>query len=71
MSISFFTRDPTPSTSELLPIKWEPITKTTHPYMKLDSDLTLESRPFNNRMAFWDLFHKVYVNQQQSEVSGK
>ncbi|XP_022818121.1 bile salt-activated lipase-like [Spodoptera litura] len=54
--------DPTPSTSGLLPIKWEPITRTTHPYLNLDSDLNLESRPFHNRMAFWDLFYKVYVN---------
>ncbi|KAH9642995.1 hypothetical protein HF086_013556 [Spodoptera exigua] len=53
--------DPTPSTSELIPAKWEPITKNTHPYLNLDSDLTLESRPFYNRMAFWDLFYMVYI----------
>ncbi|CAH1637899.1 unnamed protein product [Spodoptera littoralis] len=63
--------DPTPSTSELLPVKWQPITKTSQPYLNLDSDLTLEARPFHDRMAFWDLFYKLYKNQHKYEVSKK
>ncbi|KAJ8714215.1 hypothetical protein PYW08_007835 [Mythimna loreyi] len=57
--------DPTPSTSELLPVKWEPITKTSQPYLSLDSDLTLEARPFQERMSFWDIFYRVYRDQQK------
>ncbi|XP_035449861.2 cholinesterase 2-like [Spodoptera frugiperda] len=63
--------DPTPTTSELLPVKWLPVSKTSQPYLNLDSDLTLEARPFHDRMAFWDLFYKLYRNQQKYTVSGK
>ncbi|KAH9642996.1 hypothetical protein HF086_013557 [Spodoptera exigua] len=61
--------DPTPTTSELLPIKWEPITKTSQPYLNIDANLTFESRPFHDRMAFWDLFYKLYRNHHKYEVS--
>ncbi|XP_022835130.1 esterase FE4-like [Spodoptera litura] len=63
--------DPTPVTSDLLPVKWQPITKTSQPYLNLDSDLTLGARPFHDRMAFWDLFYKLYRNQQKYGLSGK
>ncbi|XP_022817752.1 cholinesterase 2-like [Spodoptera litura] len=63
--------DPTPTTSELLPVKWQPITKTSQPYLNLNSDLTFEARPFHARMAFWDLFYKLYRNQHKYEVSKK
>ncbi|XP_022818112.1 esterase FE4-like [Spodoptera litura] len=63
--------NPTPATSELLPIKWEPITRTTQPYLNLDSDLTLEARPFHDRMAFWDIFRKLHRNQHRwNQISG-
>ncbi|KAJ8714217.1 hypothetical protein PYW08_007837 [Mythimna loreyi] len=57
--------DPTPGTSELLPVKWEPITKTSQPYLSLDSDLTLEARPFQERMTFWDDFYRSHRDQQK------
>nr|WOZ07770.1 carboxylesterase CarE6 [Agrotis ipsilon] len=57
--------DPTPVTSELLPFKWEPVTKTSQPYLNLDSEITLEGRPFQDRMAFWDLFYILYRDQQK------
>ncbi|XP_022835133.1 bile salt-activated lipase-like [Spodoptera litura] len=63
--------DPTPAMSDLLPVKWQPITKTSQPYLNLDSDLTLGARPFHDRMAFWDLFYKLYRNQQKYGLSGK
>ncbi|KAJ8705290.1 hypothetical protein PYW07_011117 [Mythimna separata] len=52
--------NPTPEKTELLPIKWEPITQTSRPYLDINSDLTLGSRPTHDRMAFWDLFYKFY-----------
>ncbi|KAJ8714216.1 hypothetical protein PYW08_007836 [Mythimna loreyi] len=57
--------DPTPGTSELLPVKWEPITKTSQPYLSLDSDLTLEARPFQEKMSFWDDFYRSHRDQQK------
>ncbi|KAJ8714144.1 hypothetical protein PYW08_007764 [Mythimna loreyi] len=57
--------DPTPAKSDLFPVRWEPITRTTQPYLNLDSDLTFEGRPFHDRMAFWDVFYRLYRNQQK------
>ncbi|XP_072941915.1 bile salt-activated lipase-like [Epargyreus clarus] len=56
--------DPTPETSDLLPVKWEPITDSNWYYYNIDSDLTLERRPFNRRMTFLDLFFKMYGQYQ-------
>ncbi|KAJ8707441.1 hypothetical protein PYW08_010693 [Mythimna loreyi] len=56
--------NPTPQSTELLPIKWDPITTTTHPYLDINSDLTLGSRPNHDRMTFWDLFYRIYGKYQ-------
>lgn len=56
--IDYFYSDPTPTVNDLLPIKWEPITEENLYYYKLDSNVSLGSRPFSKRMAFWDLFFK-------------
>lgn len=53
--------DPTPEKTELLPIKWEPVTKNSpRYYLDIESKLTLDQRPFQKRLAFWDLFLKAY-----------
>lgn len=57
--------DPTPETTELLSVKWTPVTKTTQPYLEIDSDLTLKNRPFHRRMAFWDIFYEEYGHFQK------
>ncbi|CAK1592678.1 unnamed protein product [Parnassius mnemosyne] len=51
--------DPTPDTSELLPVKWSPVEKDVLHYLDIDRELTMKRRPFHNRMAFWDLFYKM------------
>ncbi|XP_045782974.1 esterase FE4-like [Maniola jurtina] len=55
--------DPTPQTSELLPVKWSPITEQTYTYMNIDSELSVSTRPYNDRMAFWELFFEVNKNK--------
>lgn len=61
----FFFSNPTPEITELLPVRWDPIVKTSpYYYMNIHSELKLEKRPFHDRMAFWDLFYKfnqIYV----------
>ncbi|KAI5641903.1 carboxylesterase family domain-containing protein [Phthorimaea operculella] len=57
--------NPTPSTSELLPVEWKPVTENTRPYMVLDEQLQMKSRVFNDRMAFWDLFFERYASNQR------
>uniref|UniRef100_A0A2A4JU71 Carboxylic ester hydrolase n=1 Tax=Heliothis virescens TaxID=7102 RepID=A0A2A4JU71_HELVI len=56
--------NPTPEPTELVPFIWTPITKTTQPYVDMDSEYTLSSRPDHSRMAFWDLFYKLYGKYQ-------
>ncbi|KAJ8724754.1 hypothetical protein PYW07_015712 [Mythimna separata] len=57
--------DPTPQTSDLLPVKWVPLTKDAYNYMHIDDELSLGSRPAHDRMAFWDLFYKLNENKQR------
>ncbi|XP_059061157.1 acetylcholinesterase-like [Achroia grisella] len=51
--------DPTPDTTELLPIKWTPLTKDNYYYLNIDLELSVKSRPLHARIAFWDLFYKL------------
>ncbi|XP_028031595.1 esterase FE4-like [Bombyx mandarina] len=57
--------DPIPETTELLPIKWDPITKDSYNYLKIDSVLTLGNRPYKERMTLWDLFYKLNEKKQK------
>ncbi|CAG4952865.1 unnamed protein product [Parnassius apollo] len=54
--------DPTPETSDLLPVKWTPVEKDVLHYLDIDKELTMKRRPFHDRMAFWDLFFKMNRN---------
>ncbi|KAI5630868.1 carboxylesterase family domain-containing protein [Phthorimaea operculella] len=51
--------NPTPETSQLLPVKWEPITSpdSPHYYLNINTQMKLEKRPFTKRTTFWDLFY--------------
>ncbi|CAG9791742.1 unnamed protein product [Diatraea saccharalis] len=52
--------DPTPNVSELLPVRWTPITRNSlHHYLEINTELQLGVRPFHKRMAFWDLFYQA------------
>ncbi|KPJ19760.1 Bile salt-activated lipase [Papilio machaon] len=51
--------DPTPEISELLPIKWMPITKGALNYLEIDKELTMKKRSYHARMAFWDLYYQT------------
>ncbi|KAL0883579.1 hypothetical protein ABMA27_015730 [Loxostege sticticalis] len=64
-----FAKDGNPNpilrTSDLLPVAWTPIKKNTpYYYLNLGSELTLETKPFHRRMAFWDLFYRTNRNLQ-------
>ncbi|XP_046976283.1 esterase FE4-like [Vanessa cardui] len=51
--------NPTPETTELLPLKWIPVTNETYSYLDIDNELTLKRRPFQARLAFWELFFRA------------
>lgn len=53
--------DPTPQPSPLLPTKWEAVTEDSpRYYLDIDSELTSDQTPFQERVAFWNLFLKAY-----------
>ncbi|XP_041969252.1 acetylcholinesterase-like [Aricia agestis] len=49
--------DPTPEPSKLIPIKWTPITENVLHYLDINTELSMGTRPFHDRLAFWDLFY--------------
>ena len=53
-----FSREPTPEVTELLPVKWIPITKAAYNCLDIDAELKMIKRPFHSRMALWELFFK-------------
>ncbi|XP_004930124.1 bile salt-activated lipase [Bombyx mori] len=57
--------NPTPDTSDLLPVQWTPVTKTTRPYLNINTDLDIQKRPFHKRIAFWDMFYKLNYEFQK------
>ncbi|CAH0592569.1 unnamed protein product [Chrysodeixis includens] len=57
--------NPTPQTTELLPVLWPAATKDQHYYMHIDADLTVGKRYFKSRFAFWDLFYKLNEKAQK------
>ncbi|XP_026758746.2 esterase FE4-like [Galleria mellonella] len=48
--------DPTPETTDLLPVKWPASTKDILFYLNIDRDIDIKKRPFHERMTFLDLF---------------
>ncbi|XP_049865247.1 esterase E4-like [Pectinophora gossypiella] len=56
--------DPTPNNevdSDILPIKWEPVTKESPYYfLNIDTVMSLERRFQSQRMSFWELFFTAY-----------
>ncbi|XP_026739432.1 juvenile hormone esterase-like [Trichoplusia ni] len=56
--------NPTPHTSEILPVLWPAATKDSQYYLDIDADLTVGKRYFNSRVAFWDMFYKLNEKAQ-------
>ncbi|CAG4974645.1 unnamed protein product [Colias eurytheme] len=49
--------NPTPETSDLIPTIWPAVTKDSLNYMNINTMVHLGTRPYSNRLAFWDLFY--------------
>ncbi|XP_026739430.1 esterase B1-like [Trichoplusia ni] len=56
--------NPTPQTTDILPVLWPAATKNEQYYLDIDADLTVGKRYFNSRVAFWDLFYKLNEKAQ-------
>ncbi|CAB3256099.1 unnamed protein product [Arctia plantaginis] len=63
--------NPNPQWSELLPVKWNPVTNSEVHYLNIGSQLTPKTRPFHRRTTFWKLFYKTYNHLQIPYPSAK
>lgn len=57
--------NPTPEVTDLLPIKWLPVTEQSLNYLNIDAEMKLQKRPFKQRIAFWELFYSKYERFQR------
>ncbi|KPJ19521.1 hypothetical protein RR48_02007, partial [Papilio machaon] len=57
--VSLFFQRSYSETTELLSVKWIPISKDALNYLEIDKELTLKKRPKQTQMAFWDLYYKI------------
>ncbi|OWR53772.1 carboxyl/choline esterase CCE006a [Danaus plexippus plexippus] len=55
--------DPTPETTDLLPVKWVPATKEINNYLDLDKELALRRLPYNKRLTFLKFFFKTNMHR--------
>ncbi|XP_075972557.1 cholinesterase-like [Anticarsia gemmatalis] len=60
--------NPTPETTDILPVTWLPVTSEVYNYLDIDTDLTMGKRPYFERMAFWDLFYEHNSKLQKGYV---
>ncbi|KOB69017.1 Uncharacterized protein OBRU01_17376 [Operophtera brumata] len=63
--------NPTPATSELLPVTWTPVSQDVLYYLDIDSEISVKQRPFHARNAFWDLFYQLNEEAQKVTMEGK
>ncbi|XP_063380349.1 juvenile hormone esterase-like [Cydia fagiglandana] len=50
--------NPTPKPSKLFPLQWPRVTQDKLPYLEINTELRLGSRPMHERMSFLDLLYK-------------
>ncbi|XP_063375064.1 juvenile hormone esterase-like [Cydia amplana] len=50
--------NPTPKPSKLIPLQWPRVSQDKLPYMEINTELRLGSRPMHERMSFLDLLYK-------------
>ncbi|XP_047989875.1 juvenile hormone esterase-like [Leguminivora glycinivorella] len=54
------TSNPTPKPSKLVPLQWPRVSQGKLPYLEINTELRLGSRPMHERMSFIDLlYHKA------------
>lgn len=56
--------------SDLLPVDWPPVTKTTLNYLHIDKELSLEVDPGEVCMKFWDDLEMKYKNLVRPIIYG-
>ncbi|XP_061706646.1 juvenile hormone esterase-like isoform X1 [Cydia pomonella] len=50
--------NPTPKPSKLIPLQWPRVSQDKLPYLEINTELRLGSRPMHERMSFLDLLYK-------------
>ncbi|KAI5645601.1 carboxylesterase family domain-containing protein [Phthorimaea operculella] len=62
-------RNPTPETTPLLPVTWQPIVNgSAYHYLDINLEITSEVGYEHQRMSFWDLFYKSYGQYERVRI---
>ncbi|XP_072946635.1 bile salt-activated lipase-like [Epargyreus clarus] len=61
--------DPTPTTTDLFPVRWLPVTRDSLNYLNLTNPLAVSTRPFHQRLTFWDFFYDTNEEYVLGHVS--
>ncbi|XP_063380125.1 juvenile hormone esterase-like [Cydia fagiglandana] len=57
--------NPTPKPSKLIPLQWPRVSQDKLPYLEINTELRLGSRPMHERMSFLDLLYKHIGHYQR------
>ncbi|XP_061706847.1 cholinesterase 2-like [Cydia pomonella] len=57
--------NPTPKPSKLIPLQWPRVSRDKLPYLEINTELRLGSRPMHERMSFLDLLYKDIGHYQR------
>lgn len=49
-----FSRNPTEVTNDVIPVKWEQVTKNKLNYLSIGNILAMSTNPLQNRVQFWE-----------------
>ncbi|XP_063375134.1 esterase B1-like [Cydia amplana] len=60
--------NPTPKPSKLIPLQWPRVSQDKLPYLEINTELRLGSRPMHERMSFLDLLYK-HIGRYQRVIS--
>ncbi|XP_061706653.1 juvenile hormone esterase-like isoform X1 [Cydia pomonella] len=57
--------NPTPKPSKLIPLQWPRVSRHKLPYLEINTELRLGSRPLHERMSFLDLLYNHFGHYQK------
>ncbi|KAJ2938118.1 hypothetical protein O0L34_g3692 [Tuta absoluta] len=61
--------DPTPETTPLLPVAWQPIVNgSKYHYLDINQNMTSGTRFAHQRMSFWELLYKAYGECERARI---
>lgn len=64
---SIFSK-PTPSETELLPVKWKRVTNKDFKYLEIGEEVEMRTNLNNKRIQFWNQIAEKFMNRPKDEL---